>query len=221
MAYFRQIASARTGRFSYLLADMGRRDALVIDPADDQVVLYLSLLAEIRAKLTVILLTHRHGALPEGVVGLAAATAAPVRSAAGEEGLPLGDGESIAFGDEHLVVMHTPGHSPDSVCYLWRDKLFTGDTLLIDDCCATEDTAGDSGILFDSLARRLLTLPDETLVYPGRLATGRQVSSIGEQRQRNPCLAGVTRDEFIAVQEQRRAVMPPLNQPPSFRRTPS
>lgn len=221
MAYFRQIASARTGRFSYLLADMGRREALVIDPADDQVVLYLSLLTEIRTKLKSILLTHCHGALPEGVTGLAAATAAPVRSAAGEHGLPLGDGESVAFGDEPLVAMHTPGHTRDSVCYLWRDKLFTGDTLLIDDCCATEDTAGDPGILFDSLARRLLTLPDETLVYPGRLTAGRQVSSIGEQRQRNACLAGVTRDEFIAAQEQRRTLTPPLNQPPSFRRTPS
>jgi glyoxylase-like metal-dependent hydrolase (beta-lactamase superfamily II) len=208
LAYFRQIASETTDRFSYLLADMDKRQAVVIDPADDQGVLYLSLLAEIRVRLVRILLTHGHAAGIIGVDRLRAATRAPL-SAAVTTGLeridqPLDDGDLVAFGDEVIHVRFTPGHSRGCTCYLWRDRVFTGETLLIDDCGATDSADGDPGILFDSLAQRLLVLPDETLIYPGRNLKGRQVSCIGEQRHRNPRLAGITRDEFIAAQAQRR-----------------
>lgn len=220
MAYFRQIASETTDRFSYLLADMDRRQAIIIDPADDQGVLYLSLLAEIRVRLVRILLTSRNAFGMAGVDRLRAATRAPLSFAASAslEGVDqaLNDGDLVAFGDEIVHVRFTPGHSRGCACYLWRDRVFTGETLLIDDCGATDSADGDPGILFDSLAQRLLVLPDETLVYPGRNLNGRQVSCIGEQRHRNSRLAGITRDEFIAAQAQRRKPSADRSRTPSL-----
>ena len=207
MAYFRQIPAATSAAFSYLLADLDRRQAVIIDPAADQLMLYPSLLAELRVSLSHILLTHCHGAGALPADKLAAATRAPLSLAAGparaEQTHGLVEGDLVACGDEVLHVRLTPGHTRNSCCFLWRDRIFTGDTLLIDDCGASDGSDGDAGLLFDSLAQRLLTLPDETLVYPARQHQGRQVSCIGEQRLRNPRLAGVTRDEFIAAQAQR------------------
>jgi glyoxylase-like metal-dependent hydrolase (beta-lactamase superfamily II) len=77
---------------------------------------------------------------------------------------------------------------------------------LIGDCGATDAADSDAGMLFDSLTRRLLTLPDETLVYPAHDFFGRRVSCIGEARENNPKLTGITRDEFIL--RQRQGVMP-------------
>jgi glyoxylase-like metal-dependent hydrolase (beta-lactamase superfamily II) len=81
---------------------------------------------------------------------------------------------------------------------LWRDRVFTGDTLLIGDCGSSTGDGGDAGVLYDSITRKLLTLADETLVYPAHDHAGRRVSCIGEQRAANSKLAGTTRDEFIA-----------------------
>lgn len=221
MTYFRQISSAASDRFSYLLADMDRRQAVIIDPAEDQGGLYLSLLAEIQVRLVRILLTHSHGEPMPGVDRIAAQTKAPV---SGGEGLvsslvdqSLADGALVDFGDEVLHTRLTPGHTAGCTSYLWRDRVFTGDTLLIDDCGSLDTADSDPGALFDSLTRRLLTLPDETLVYPGRNGAGRRVSCIGEQRSGNRFLTGVTRDEFIAIQSQRRAH--PFQDPPTFKRS--
>lgn len=208
MAYFRQLSSAASDRFSYLLADMDRRQAVIIDPVDDQAVLYLSLLAEIRVRLVRILLTDsRDSGL--GLDKLIANTRAPVSASAHELlphiDAPLAEGAVVDFGDELIHTRLTPGRSRTAACYLWRDRVFTGDTLLIDTCSSTHDAEADAGMLFDSLTQRLLTLPDETLVYPARNLAGRQVSCIGEQRVRNHYLAGVTRDEFIAAQARRPA----------------
>jgi hypothetical protein len=83
---------------------------------------------------------------------------------------------------------------------LFRSRVFTGDALLIGDCGSTDEPGSDPGVLYDSLTRRLLALPDEVLVYPARDCSGRRVSCMGEEREVNPKLKGTTRDEFIALQ---------------------
>lgn len=224
MTYFRQIASAAGDRFSYLLADMDQRQAVIIDPTDDQAVLYLALLTEIRVRLVRILLTHANNGPLHGVAKLAAICRAPVSASILDTpplaDHPLDEGALVDFGDEVIHTRLTPGLTPDAACYIWRDRVFTGDTLLIDTCATADGAASDAGMLFDSLTRQLLTLPDETLVYPARIGEGRQVSCIGEQRQRNHCLAGVTRDEFIAAQR-RRSLRPGRDQETTLRRSAS
>ncbi len=203
MAHFRQFSSG-TGIFSYLVADTDKREALLIDPDDAQVSLYLGVLEELQMGLRAILLTHVHAPRPLPAQRLRAATGADlaVGAMSGLEGAQryLSDGEVLVFGDELVRAWRTPGHTRGCMSYLWRDRVFTGGTLLIGDCGATDEAGSDAGMLYDSLTRRLLALPDEILVYPGHDATGRRVSCIGEEREANPKLRGTTRDEFIALQ---------------------
>ncbi|HEX8989223.1 MAG TPA: MBL fold metallo-hydrolase [Rhodocyclaceae bacterium] len=200
MPHFRQIFEPRTYAFAYLLADTDKREAVLIDPAAGQATLYLALLDELQAQLTQVLLTHSHEAHAGAAAELCRATGA-LCVASGRAGIlgvdvPVDDHAVIPFGDEVLRCRATPGHTPGCISYLWRDRAFTGDALMIGDCGAAG--TGDAGLLFDSVTRKLLTLPDETLVYPAHDFAGRHVSSIGEQREGNPRFAGITRDEFIA-----------------------
>jgi glyoxylase-like metal-dependent hydrolase (beta-lactamase superfamily II) len=203
MSHFRQIHEPRTHAYAYLLADTDRREAVLIDPADTQNALYLALLDELQVRLTQVLLTHCHAAHAGGAEELCRATGA-LCVAGGRSGIAsdiqVHDHAVIPFGDELLRCRATPGHTPGCISYLWRDRAFTGDALLIGDC--GHAGTGDAGLLFDSVTRKLLTLPDETLVYPAHDFAGRHVSSIGEQRETNPRFAGITRDEFIAKQSQ-------------------
>jgi glyoxylase-like metal-dependent hydrolase (beta-lactamase superfamily II) len=99
-------------------------------------------------------------------------------------------------------VIATPGHTTGSVTYLWKDKIFTGDALLINGCGRTDFQGGDAGTLYDSITQRLFTLTDETLVYPGHDYQGRRVSCIGQEKTINMRLAGKTREEFIGIMQQ-------------------
>lgn len=214
MTYFRQIPDVRSNSFAYLLADMDKREGVLIDPVAEQATLYLALLDELQVRLTHLLLTHLHvPAAPAAEIlcrRTGARLAAGAHSGLKEADLSLQGGEHIVFGDELLRVWPTPGHTRGCVSYLWRDRIFTGDTLLIGDCGATSAAGGDPGMLFDSLTRHLLTLPDETLVYPAHDFSGRRVSCIGEAREKNPKLTGITRDEFI--RRQRQAMTPEASQ---------
>lgn len=203
MSHFRQIPALAEGSFAYLLADLDKGEAVLIDPCEAQIPLYLGLLDEIKARLVRILLTHSHTASQPAAQQLRDITAAPLSASPAtplrDIDQPLADGETIAFGDELLRALHTPGHTAGCMTYLWRDRAFTGDTLLIGDCGSTEEAGSDPGLLYDSLTRRLLCLPDETLVYPAHDASGRCVTCIGEQRSANQRLTGITRDEFISA----------------------
>jgi glyoxylase-like metal-dependent hydrolase (beta-lactamase superfamily II) len=213
MTHFRQIPHARTSSFAYLLADRDKAEAVLIDPVDEQSTLYLALLDELQVRLTHILLTHvhspqtaacvklRHDSGARLAVGVAAGMATSAHGGLPDADLLLDDGDPVVFGDELLRTWPTPGHTRGCVSYLWRDRVFSGDTLLIGDCGTTDDDDSDPGMLFDSLTRRLLALPDETLVYPAHDFSGRRVSCIGEARERNPKLTGITRDEFIRRQQ--------------------
>jgi glyoxylase-like metal-dependent hydrolase (beta-lactamase superfamily II) len=206
MIYFRQFHDRRSHSFSYLLADLAARDAVIIDPLAAEVTLYLAVLDEIQVCLGHILLTHAHQNDGPCAAGLQQASGAllvvgshcPLSADRTPPPQRVADGAVLVFGDEFLRCRATPGHTAGCMSYQWRDRVFTGDALpmLLPESGAA--TGEDPGILFDSLTRKLLTLPDETLVYPGHDFGGRRVSCIGEERDSNPGLTGATRDEFIA-----------------------
>ena len=83
--------------------------------------------------------------------------------------------------------------------YQWRDRVFTGDTLLIGGCGRTDFQAGNADALYFSITEKLFSLPDETLVYPGHDYKGRRVSSIGEEKATNPRVSGRSQEEFVAI----------------------
>jgi len=136
------------------------------------------------------LLRQRLGALT-GVSRLCGAESADIQ---------IQDGDIFKFaGDEQIKVIATPGHTRGSISFLWRDRLFTGDSLLIGGCGRTDFQGGDAGALYDCITQRLFTLPDETLVYPGHDYQQRWVSSIMQERTTNPRLAGKPREQFIEI----------------------
>lgn len=96
----------------------------------------------------------------------------------------LKEGDIIKIGDLHFSVLHTPGHTPGSICLLTEDKVFTGDTLLYRGIGTTLMPGSSRRQLIDSIQKRLMVLPDNTTVYPGH---GR-ATTIGAERQNNPFL---------------------------------
>ncbi|MGH8582313.1 MAG: MBL fold metallo-hydrolase [Gammaproteobacteria bacterium] len=201
---FKQLYDDGSSTYTYLIGDPETGEAVIIDPVDGHVDDYLKLLAELGLKLKYSLETHVHadhvtasGRLRQktgaetGVGQLCGAVCADHQLRGGDV-LRVGNGEPIK-------VVATPGHTPGSSSFLWRDRVFTGDALLINGCGRTDFQGGNAGALYDSITQRLFTLPGETLVYPGHDYQGRRVSCIAQERAINPRLAGKTRAQFIEI----------------------
>lgn len=210
--YFRQFFDPRTSAMSYLLAPAGADTAVAIDPNPDpyQALLLKSLLAERRLDLRTILLTHVHGDTLERLADLYPAV--PLLAGAppdgGERYRAAVDGHSVRLDAETIRVIATPGHTSFSVSYLWRDRLFCGDALELGGCGLAEGDACDPGRMYDSVVHRLFTLSDEVLLFPGHDFHGRTVSTIGEERQRNPFFLPRSRDAFMAAFRERQRPKP-------------
>ncbi|HWT86858.1 MAG TPA: rhodanese-like domain-containing protein, partial [Myxococcales bacterium] len=120
----------------------------------------------------------------------------------------LTDGDVILFGHEEILTIATPGHTPGSVSYLWRDRVFTGDTLLIGGCGRTDFQNGSAEALWTSITQKLFALDEQILVYPAHDYKGRRVSSIGEEKRFNARVAGKTRQEFLSIMNNLNLPMP-------------
>lgn len=196
--------------YTYLLADPATRQAVIIDPVDGQLERDLALLEREGLTLKWTLETHAHADHITSAARLVELTGAhsgaPAACEVGTAAVQLRDGDTLDFGRERLRVLHTPGHTAGSVCYLWQPRqagapaqLFTGDTLLIGGCGRTDFQSGDAGQLYDSITQKLFTLADDTRVWPGHDYEGRTHSSVGHERAHNARLAGRTRAEFVAL----------------------
>lgn len=201
--HFRQFRDPATETFSYLAGCGATSRALIIDPVATQVTLYLGVLKELGLRLEWLLETHLHSDHVSGADTLRESTGARLAASrqSGVEAVDrlLGDGDTVVLGRQTITAIATPGHTPGCLTYCWEDRLFTGDSLLIGGCGDLEAPRANGVALYDSVTRRLLSLPDETLVYPGHCLGGRRVSCIGEERERNPYFHGISRDRFVAV----------------------
>lgn len=200
---FRQFHHAPRGAYSYLLADTEAREAVALDPIEENLDVLMAVIGEAGLVLRYALLSHVHPMGLGGATGLRERTGALIvagRACANAAAdLRVDHGDSLVFGEEVLHVIGTPGHTACSVCYRWHDRLFTGDTLLIGSCGDARPPEGHPGRLFDSVTGRLFVLPAETLVFPGFDAHGRRVSSIGQEKALNERFAGRGRDAFVAM----------------------
>jgi glyoxylase-like metal-dependent hydrolase (beta-lactamase superfamily II) len=210
---------------SYLIGDVESGNAVVVDPRRD-VLDYVEDARELGLEIRAVFLTHFHADFVAGHLELAKLTGARIhlgrRAEADFDFVPMSDGMQLDLGSVRLEVIETPGHTPESICILVGVQksrgqephaLLTGDTLFIGDVgrpdlmasegCVASDLAGD---LYESL-RKLMTLPDRTLVYPGHGAgsmcgknlSTESVSTIGEQRRLNPALQPMSREEFVRL----------------------
>jgi glyoxylase-like metal-dependent hydrolase (beta-lactamase superfamily II)/rhodanese-related sulfurtransferase len=202
---FRQLFDPASCTYTYLIADDATHEAVLIDPVIEQLDRDLQLLRENGLRLKWTLETHVHADHVTAALALKQATGAMTAVAqdchAQGYDRPLLHNDVVLFGHEELMVIASPGHTPGSVCYLWRDRLFTGDTLLIGGCGRTDFQNGSAGALYDSVTRRIFTLDDQTLVYPAHDYNGRRVSSVGEEKRFNPRFAGRSRDEFVQLMD--------------------
>jgi glyoxylase-like metal-dependent hydrolase (beta-lactamase superfamily II) len=211
---------------SYLIADEASGEAAVVDPQRD-VDEYVEEARRIGCRIGHVLLTHLHADFVAGHLELRDRERARIylgaRAAAEYDFTPLGDHESIQVGGVRLEILETPGHSPESISILVYDPtkddsaphaVLSGDTLFIGDV-GRPDLRASTGwsaeelarMLYDSLHGKLLTLPDEVLVYPahgagslcGKNLSTDTVSTIGVQRRYNYALQPMSRDEFVRV----------------------
>jgi len=201
---FRQLFDPESSTLTYLLAD-DRGNAVIIDPVLEHVDSYVELLVSLKLTLRWVLDTHVHADHITGSQALKQCTSATtvIAENCGAPGYDrmLEDGDTLSFGNEHIRVIATPGHTPGSLCYLWRDRLFTGDTLMINACGRTDFQNGSATAMYHSITEKLFTLPDETLVYPGHDYKGRRVSSIGEEKVLNTRIAGKSEAEFVEIMD--------------------
>ena len=198
-----QLFDPASSTYTYVLADPATRQALIIDPVDQQLERDLAVLRERGLTLAWSVETHAHadhitsaGLLAEHA---GARTAAPLGCHIGTAGTQLAHGDVLAFGDEQLKALHTPGHTAGSMSYVWRYHVFTGDTLLIGGCGRTDFQSGSAAALYRSITEVLFALPDETVVWPGHDYHGRSHSTIAAEKTNNPRVAGRTLAEFVAI----------------------
>lgn len=198
-----QLFDPSSSSYTYVLFDEATRAALIIDPVDLQLERDLALLQRYGLRLEWTLETHVHadhitsaGLLAEHA---GARTAAPAGCGIATAAMQLRDGDVLRFGSETLRALHTPGHTAGSMSFLWRNHVFTGDSLLIDGSGRTDFQSGSAEALYHSITEVLFKLPEATIVWPGHDYHGRQQSTIGAQQQSNPRIAGKTQHEFVAT----------------------
>jgi sulfur dioxygenase len=198
-----QLFDPASSTYTYVLFDETSRDALIIDPVDEQLERDLAVLRRYGLKLAWTLETHVHADHITSAGQLAehagAKTAVPAGCGITTAAVQLQNGDVLEFGNESLKALHTPGHTAGSMSYLWRGNVFTGDTLLINGCGRTDFQSGSAEALYRSLTEVLFALPGETLVWPGHDYHGRSHSTIAAEKSGNTRIAGKTLAEFVAI----------------------
>lgn len=188
---------------SYIVGCEETCAAAVIDPALDLVDRYIGEIGKHGLRVRYIIDTHTHADHFSGGHALRQEFGAPVVmhrfSPAPYVDLHVEDGHTLPLGAMRLKILHTPGHTRDSMSIHVEDRVFTGDTLLIGGTGRSDLPSGDPDQLFDSLFGKLMALPDETLVFPAHDYKGRESTTIGDERRGNPRLAKTKRADFIAL----------------------
>ncbi len=196
----KQIPVGSMANFTYIIADEKTKIAAVIDPSWD-LEKVLDLLKKNDLKLQCIINTHSHFDHVLGNDQLAALTGAKIvmheNSTLDNDIIKIVDGMEIQLGNLNIKVIHTPGHSKDSICLLIDDKLFTGDTLFVGSCGRVDLPGGNASELYDSLFEKLAKLNNRIEIYPGHNYGSKPSSTIGDEKRTNYVLKPRTREEFM------------------------
>lgn len=200
---FEQLFDDNSSSYTYLIGSRPGGMAAIIDPVLGDEAFYLQRLHAHRLKLAYALDTHIHADHVTALGKLRELTGCITIMSEYSEAPCVShrvrDGETIALEDIVITVLHTPGHTNDSLSYLMADRVFTGDTLLIGGTGRTDFQHGNPYAQYESLFHKLLKLPDQTLVYPGHDYNGNRVSTIGEQRRHNPRLQVKSPEQYAAL----------------------
>ena len=205
---FRQLFENGSSTYTYLLACPDTRQAILIDPVLETVDRDLAVLKELQLTLSATLETHIHADHITGGVKLKALTDCKIAGAALDNlscrDIAIREGETFRVGKLDIHPLYTPGHTDTHHAFLvnngMQDCIFTGDCLLIGACGRTDFQSGDAGILYESIHKKVFTLPADTLVYPGHDYSQNFVSTVAQERAKNPRLGqGKSKEEFIKL----------------------
>jgi len=201
--FFKQIKH-QGDNFSYVIADETIREAAVVDPSFNSDII-LSLLKDQNLRAIYIIDTHYHGDHTAGNRDIKSAFGAKIvahKLSGIAKDIGVVDGDTLEIGRVCINVIHTPGHSPDSICLLFDGKLLTGDTLFIGECGRTDLADGNARDMYHSLFDKLSKLDDSIEVYPGHDHGPKPNSTIGSEKKTNYTLKKRTISEFIEFMQQ-------------------
>ena len=205
---FRQLIDRDTSTYTYLLADLDAREAILIDTVKEQVDRDATLIEELGLTLVATLETHVHADHVTGAWLLKSKFGSeiiyPSSSGVDKADRLVGEGDVVRFGRRAVGVRLTPGHTDGCATFVLDDlsKAFTGDALLIHGSGRTDFQQGDSRRLYRSVHDQILSLPAQTELYPGHDYKGRTVTTVGEEQKFNPRLGeGKTENDFVEIMD--------------------
>jgi glyoxylase-like metal-dependent hydrolase (beta-lactamase superfamily II) len=196
-----QLEVGNMQNFTYIVEDESTSEAIIIDPSWN-----LDELTRIIEKnglsIKYIVNTHYHFDHTIGNAAMAAQTKAQIiqyKTSAIKHDIAVSDGDKIKFGNSELTVLHTPGHSKDSMCLVGDGKIFTGDTLFVGACGRVDLPGGDARELYHSLMDVLQKLDDSLVMYPGHNYGSVPTTTLGNQKRMNFVLQPRTEQEFLEM----------------------
>ena len=195
-----QIKVGRMDNFTYIVYDDVTRKAIVIDPSWNLDKVQNTISAD-NLTPTRIVNTHYHFDHTLGNEALSKSHHMPImqhRSSTIFHHIGVDEGDTIPIGEVSLRVLHTPGHSQDSICLVGDGVIFTGDTLFVGSCGRVDLPGGDARKLYHSL-QRLAGLDETLIVYPGHNYGAEETSTIGYEKETNLVLRVSGEDEFVAM----------------------
>ena len=198
---FNQIFDQKSCTYTYIVSSGKGREALIIDPVIEKTKEYLKILDDLKLKLVKVIDTHIHADHISGLNQLNKQTGCTrimgENSSSEVIDLNVKDNEKIKIDKIELTSIYTPGHTECSYSFLMKDRIFTGDTLLINGTGRTDFQGGSAINQYKSIFGRLLKLPKETLVYPAHDYNGNKYSTIENEKKNNPRLQVGSSDEYV------------------------
>ena len=200
---FNQLFDDKSSTYTYIISSGKGREALIIDPVIEHTKQYIKVLKDLELKLVKVIDTHIHADHISGLNELNKQT--ECTRIMGEESesevidLRVKENEKVKIEGVELITLYTPGHTKCSYSYLMNDRVFTGDTLLINGSGRTDFQGGSAMEQYDSIFNKLLKLPDKTLVYPAHDYNGKKFSTVESERNNNPRLQVSSPDEYMQI----------------------
>ena len=200
---FEQLFDEKSSTYTYILSSGKGREALIIDPVLEHTEEYLKLLNKLELKLVKVIDTHIHADHITGLNELSERTNCTKimgdNSKSEVVDLRVKEDENVKIDNINLKVMYTPGHTDCSYSFLMNDRVFTGDTLLINGTGRTDFQNGNAKQQYDSIFNKLLKLPENTIVFPAHDYNGKKHSTIGSERKNNPRLQVNSVDQYVEI----------------------
>jgi hydroxyacylglutathione hydrolase len=215
--YFKQIEIGPMQNYVYLIGSTETRKAAVVDAAWD-IDEILGIAAQDEMEITHVLVTHTHpdhvgggfaGMEIAGITELLEkckakvvvhkAEAEFIKGLSSADMIKTDNGDKVDVGGLEIQLMHTPGHTPGSQCFLVGNRVVSGDTLFIDACGRVDFPGGNPEQMYHSLTQKLMALPDEMILFPGHNYAPLKHATMGEQKKTNPYLKFSSLKQFLAA----------------------